>query len=246
MDLIMPDWPAPDVVQACFTTRAGGVSQGVYAGLNVGAHVGDEPAAVANNRQQLQHHLQLAQMPLWLNQVHGTDVYELLAGAYPVQPPTADAAVCRVRGAALSVMTADCLPVLFCDTEGRVVASAHAGWRGLCHGVLEKTVTGMAVEPAAILAWLGPAIGPEAFEVGDDVRQAFVGVDSSASTAFVALGGGKWLANLYLLARQRLNRIGVQRIYGGDLCTYSDRSRFYSYRRDGQTGRMTGLIWLAS
>lgn len=245
MDLILPQWPAPANVRACFTTRDGGVSQGVYQGLNLGAHVADSPEHVRLNRDLLRKHLALDSEPLWLDQVHGVDLFVLEDGALPMQAPTADAAMTRSVGRALTVMTADCLPVLFCDQAGSVIATAHAGWRSLCHGVLEKSVAAMAVNPEDILVWLGPAIGPAAFEVGDEVRQAFLQRDPLADAAFKPSGQpGKWLADLWLLARQRLNAIGVTAIYGGGLCTYTDAERFYSYRRSGQTGRMSGLIWL--
>ncbi len=247
MDLIRPDWPAPARVQAVFTSRLGGVSDGAFAGLNLGAHVADEPACVAENRRQLCEQLQLTQEPLWLTQVHGTTVYPVreAADAQPAMPPQADAAVTRLAEVPLTVMTADCLPVLFCDRIGSVVATAHAGWRGLCDGVLEQTVAAMGVPTSEILAWMGPAIGPLAFEVGDEVRSAFVAQHPAATEAFVpGTSAGKWLADLYCLARQRLNAVGVEQIYGGQLCTFSDPARFYSYRRDGQTGRMSGLIWL--
>lgn len=247
MGLIHPDWPAPGRVQAVFTTRLGGVSVGVFSGLNLGAHVEDDPACVADNRRQLREQLQLTQEPVWLTQVHGTKVYPVreAAEAQPALPPQADAAVTRLVGVPLTVMTADCLPVLFCDRAGSVVATAHAGWRGLCDGVLEQTVAAMGAPSSEILAWLGPAIGSSAFEVGDEVRSAFVAQDPAAAEAFVpGMSAGKWLADLYRLARQRLNAVGVEQIYGGQLCTFSDPARFYSYRRDGQTGRMSGLIWL--
>ena len=247
MGLIHPDWPAPARVQAVFTTRLGGVSVGVFSGLNLGTHVEDDPACVAENRRQLREQLQLTQEPVWMTQVHGTSVYPVreAAEAQPALPPQADAAVTRLAGVPLTVMTADCLPVLFCDRAGSVVATAHAGWRGLCEGVLEQTVAAMGVPASEILAWLGPAIGPLAFEVGDEVWSAFVAQDPAAAEAFVpGASRGKWLADLYRLARQRLNGVGVTQIYGGQHCTFSDPSRFYSYRRDGQTGRMSGLIWL--
>lgn len=251
MGLIYPDWPAPVQVQACFTTRQGGESLGVFAGLNLGAHVADDPAAVAANRHQLRESIHLSQEPVWLNQVHGTIVYSVdsVLAAQPAVPPTADAAVTRLPDVALTVMTADCLPVLFCDRTGTVVATAHAGWRGLCDGVLEQTVAAMGVAADQILAWFGPAIGPNAFEVGGEVRACFMQQDPAAASAFVsstlsASEDDKWFADLFLLARQRLMSAGVTQIYGGELCTYSDPEQFYSYRRDGQTGRMSGLIWL--
>jgi YfiH family protein len=251
MGLIYPNWPAPVQVQACFTTREGGESLGVFAGLNLGAHVADDPAAVAANRYQLRESLHLSREPVWLNQVHGTAVYpvDTELAAQPATPPTADAAVTRLTDVALTVMTADCLPVLFCDRAGTVVATAHAGWRGLCDGVLEQTVAAMKVPSQEILAWLGPAIGATAFEVGAEVRAHFMQQDPAAASAFVpstlsAPEADKWLGDLFLLARQRLARVGVLQVYGGQQCTFSDPQQFYSYRRDGQTGRMSGLIWL--
>jgi YfiH family protein len=247
MDLIRPEWPAPAHVQAAFTTRQGGVSQGIYQGLNLGLHVGDAAELVMQNRQQLAQQLALPATPIWLEQVHGTDV---LCAEMPLpHPPQADAAVTSTIDLPLTVMTADCLPVLFCDKAGTVVASAHAGWRGLCAGVLEKTIAAMQVAPDEILAWIGPAIGPTAFEVGDEVKAAFVAHDPQAETAFVTQKDNvaqkdKWLADLFMLARQRIRATGVSAIYGGNQCTFSDAEQFYSYRRDGQTGRMAGLIWL--
>ena len=240
MGLIKPDWPAPDNVQAVFTTREGGFSSGVYLGLNLGAHVGDDPLLVSKNRQQLQQQLGLQSQPVWLTQVHSTEI--LQAENTFTEPPVADAAITTKVGLPLTVMTADCLPVLFCDKDGTVVATAHAGWRGLCAGILEKTISAMQSAPDNILAWIGPAIGPSAFEVGDEVKAAFIAQDPEAVHAFTA-HNGKWLADLFLLARQRLNAAGVSAIYGGNQCTFSDAEHFYSYRRDGQIGRMVGLIW---
>lgn len=243
---ITPDWPAPRRVRALMTTRRGGVSQPPYDSLNLAGHVGDDPRAVAENRRILRRHL--PSEPLWLTQVHGTGVAEAGRDAAGV---VADAAVARGVGQVCAVLTADCLPVLFCDTHASVVAAAHAGWRGLAAGVIEATVRAMHLGPARILAWLGPAIGPEAFEVGEEVRQAFIEQDPLAATAFrPALPGTldeaprKWLADLYALARLRLKALGVEQVYGGSGCTYRDAERFYSYRRDGRTGRMAALIWL--
>lgn len=244
--LILPDWPAPPWVRACMTTRAGGVSGGPYASMNPAAHVGDAPAAVAENRRRLA--AMLPAEPLWLNQVHGCGV--ALAGGQTACPE-ADASVARAPGQVCAVLTADCLPVLFCDRAGSVVAAAHAGWRGLVGGVLEDTVAAMGVAPDSLLAWLGAAIGPDAFEVGEEVREAFLASHPLAATAFrPALPGTldeaprKWLADLYALARIRLAAVGVGAVHGGGLCTYGDARRFYSYRRDGRTGRMASLIWL--
>lgn len=244
MDLLIPGWPAPGHVQARVTTRRGGVSAAPYASFNLGDHVGDSAAAVAENRSILREILPAE--PLWLKQVHGSGI---VAADQAVGVPEADGSVTRQAGCVCAVLTADCLPVLFCDRRGTVVAAAHAGWRGLAEGVLEAAVAAMAVEPGEILAWLGPAIGPRAFEVGEEVRQIFMAQDSAAALAFVqntSVGAGKWLADIYLLARQRLARVGVRQVFGGDFCTHTDAERFYSYRRDGVTGRMASLIWLDS
>ncbi|MGE5028196.1 MAG: peptidoglycan editing factor PgeF [Betaproteobacteria bacterium] len=238
---IIPDWPAPSRVRALQTSRAGGVSAGPYASLNLGNHVGDDPAAVAENRALLR--ASLPAEPVWLRQVHGN----VVADADRVQGiPDADAVLARRSGSVCAVMTADCLSLLLCDQAGEVVAAAHAGWRGLAGGVVEATVQAMRVAPERLLVWLGPAIGPAAFEVGDEVRQAFMAHDPQAAKAFVANPANpqKWLADIFLLARQRLARLGVSRVYGGGLCTYTDATRFYSYRRDGATGRMATLVWL--
>lgn len=242
---IVPEWPAPPRVRSLITTRHGGVSAGVYAGLNLGDHVGDDPALVAQNRAVLR--AVLPAEPAWLRQVHGVAVADADASAGPVE---ADASTARRPGVVCAVLTADCLPVLLCDDAGSVVAAAHAGWRGLAAGVIEQTVRSMGVDPASLMAYLGPAIGPAAFEVGDEVRQVFVAADPAAQQAFTpstqhsALGTEKWLADIYLLARQRLQHLGVERVGGGGYCTHGDPQRFYSYRRDGATGRMASLIWL--
>lgn len=239
--LILPDWPLPAGVKACSTTRSGGVSLPPYDSLNLGTHVGDEVQTVQDNRQRLVVGAGLPQMPVWLEQVHGTRVVRLDG-----QTPTdlqADAVYSNVPGQVCAVMTADCLPVLFCSQAGDEVAAAHAGWRGLCNGVLEQTLAAFSAEPAGISAWLGPAIGPQQFEVGPEVRTAFIAVDAAAALAFTP-HGDKYLADIYLLARQRLQRAGVQAIYGGDRCTVSEISHFFSYRRDGITGRLASLIWL--
>ncbi|OZA28491.1 MAG: multi-copper polyphenol oxidoreductase [Hydrogenophilales bacterium 17-64-11] len=221
------------------TTRAGGVSQAPWASLNLGDHVGDDPARVAANRTRLRERLPAE--PGWLRQVHSARVVELGRDT----EREADASFTRQVGEACAVLTADCLPVLFCDRAGSVVAAAHAGWRGLAGGVLEAAVAAMQVPPDEILAWMGAAIGPQAFEVGDAVREAFVGRHPEAAAAFVPQPApGKWLADIYRLARIRLNRIGVQAIHGGGRCTFSEADSFYSYRRDGVTGRMASLIWL--
>jgi len=238
--MLQPDWPAPPGVFSRMTTREGGISRPPWASLNLGDHVGDDPRHVAENRARLRR--QLPAEPFWLQQVHSANVVE--AGSGMIE---ADAAFSRRSGCVCSVLTADCLPVLFCDRAGSVVAAAHAGWRGLARGVLEATVTAMQVPPAEILAWMGAAIGPQAFEVGDDVRQAFVSRHAEAAIAFrpaSAAASGKWLADMYQLARIRLQHAGVSSIYGGGRCTFSEADHFYSYRRDGVTGRMASLIWL--
>ena len=239
---IAPDWSLPTRVRALVTTRAGGVSLPPYASFNLGDHVGDDPSAVARNRARLR--ASLPAEPTWLAQVHGIVVADANEAS---GVPEADAVVARGSGAVCAVLTADCLPVLFCDDAGSVVAAAHAGWRGLAAGVLEATVARMAVAPSLIRAWLGPAIGQGAFEVGDEVRQAFVEGDPGAAAAFVSgTVPGKWMADLFLLARRRLSRVGVHRVEGGGVCTYADAARFYSYRRDGRTGRFASLIWIES
>lgn len=244
MKWIEPDWPAPAHIRALSTTRDGGVSEGVFAGLNLGAHVGDEMARVEANRARLQQEAVIPGPLNWLNQVHGTAVHPV-SHQYE-SAPDADAACAHGAGLACIVMTADCLPVLFCDRAGTRVAAAHAGWRGLHAGVLEASINAMGCEPAEILAWLGPAIGPQAFEVGGEVREAFIAEQVEAVNAFTpSANAGKWLADIYQLARLRLARAGVTAVYGGDYCTFSDGEQFYSYRRDGQTGRMASIIWLA-
>lgn len=239
--LIEPDWPAPRKVKALSTTRSGGVSEGVYAALNLATHVGDDPAHVRENRARLAEQLPLE--PLWLAQVHGSVVADAASACDGTQ---ADASVARTAGRICCVMTADCLPVLLCDTDGTAVAAAHAGWRGLAGGVLENSVRAMQVPPDRIMAWLGPAISQAAFEVGDEVRQAFVEHAPQAAEAFVAgRSTGKWQADLYLLARQRLAALGVTQVHGGGRCTFSEEDEFFSARRSGlQSGRQASLIWL--
>lgn len=242
MELILPQWPAPGRVRAASTTRIGGLSPAPYDTLNLAKHVGDDPGRVDANRARLDEALSLPGEPLWLNQVHGCEV----ADTETAEPGcSADAALARGPGRVCAVMTADCLPVLFCARDGSTVAAAHAGWRGLAAGVLERTVADLGVAPADVLAWLGPAIGPDAFEVGPEVREAFTAGDAGARGCFRPAGGDTWLADIFGLARRRLAAVGVSAVFGGGLCTYSDPRRFYSYRRDGVTGRMASLIWLA-
>jgi hypothetical protein len=239
--LLIPDWPAAPQVRAAFTTREGGVSAGPWASLNLAGHVGDDPVNVAENRRRLREALRLPGEPSWLEQVHGCEV--VAAGVGP-GPCTADASIASAPGRVCAVLTADCLPVLFCDVAGRWVAAAHAGWRGLVGGVLENTVARSPVAATELLAWLGPAIGPAAFEVGDEVRAAFLRDDGGAAVCFAPSPAGRWLADLAGLARRRLARAGVGWVGGGGECTHADARRFYSYRRDGVTGRMAALIWL--
>ncbi len=241
MKLIHPQWPVSGRVQACVSTRLGGVSQGVFQGLNLGDHVGDDLQAVARNRQSLTEHLALERPAQWLQQVHGVDVIQARDDG---QVRQADACWSDQPGLACVVMTADCLPVFFSD--GAKVAVAHAGWRGLVAGVLENTLA-VFDRPERVHCWLGPAIGPEAFEVGAEVRQAFCAVHAAAEQAFVPRPGvtGKYFADIYALARLRLEAAGVASVSGGDFCTLNDAENFYSYRRDGETGRMASLIWLA-
>lgn len=246
--VLRPDWPAPASVSALVTSRSGGVSLPPRDTLNLALHVGDQPAHVEQNRHRLQQLLPGGTRLQWLNQVHGTRVFNCTDPA-STDVPEADAAIARQAGQGVAVLTADCLPVLFADTGGRCVAVAHAGWRGLQAGVLENVVKQMDVPADEVLAWLGPAIGPCHFEVGEEVREAFLaeaGTDCVAVAAcFQACNqGGKWMADLYGLARSRLAAAGVQSVCGGGLCTHCEVSRFYSYRRDGETGRMASLIWL--
>jgi YfiH family protein len=265
---IRPDWPAPAVVRALITTRHDGVSAAPFDGFNLGTHVGDDPGAVQSNRMRLRQHLPAE--PRWMEQVHGVQCLHLgstaPAPASQSALPQGDAAVTRDAGVVCAVLSADCLPVLLCATDGSAVGVAHAGWRGLAGGVIESALQGLSVlgTPATqVMAWLGPAISGARFEVGAEVRAAFLDRASEDAGAFVQYrpqdatqpnatqpgatqpGGEKYLANLYALARARLRRAGVAQVYGGGFCTYMDRQRFFSYRREGRTGRMASLIWLA-
>lgn len=239
--IIVPEWPLPKGVAACSSTRIGGVSEGAWKSLNLGAHCGDNPQHVEENRQRLFTAGQLPSSPVWLEQVHGKEVLPLSDGPYSSK--RADASYSKTPGTVCAVMTADCLPVLFCNRAGTEVAAAHAGWRGLCEGVLEATVNCFADKPENLLAWFGPAIGPQAFEVGPEVREAFMAKDSQAVSAFRP-AGEKYFADIYQLARQRLANVGVTAVFGGDRCTFSEKDDFFSYRRDGVTGRMASFIWL--
>lgn len=236
-DLIIPEWPAPPNVRAFQTTRRGGVSAAPYDSLNLGDHVGDNPLNVMRNRMLLAK--LLPSEPVWLEQVHGIAVADADMDSCR---PVADACIAR-RGVCV-VMTADCLPVLLCDRQGTVVGAVHAGWRGLAAGVIEAAVEKMAVAPGNLMAWLGPAIGPESFEVGCEVRDAFVALDRNAACAFAPCGQDKYLADICKLAKMRLNALGIFDVFGGNSCTFLESGRFFSYRRDGATGRQGTFIWL--
>lgn len=240
--VMLPQWPAPARVRACTTTRSGGSSAPPFDSANFALDTGDDDAAVRNNRARLQEALRLPEPPRWLRQVHGTRVVDAARAAPGSE---ADACVSTTPGRVCALLTADCVPVLLCDRAGTCVGAAHAGWRGLAAGVLENAVRAMHAPPGALLAWLGPGIGPAAFEVGEEVRAAFLAADPGAGEAFAPSAGGRWLADLYRLARRRLAAAGVYEVHGGEHCTYSDPARFFSYRRDGVTGRMATLIWLA-
>jgi YfiH family protein len=246
-DWITPQWPAPGNVRALFTTRNGGAGEGPYATLNLGDHVGDDPETVSRNRMLLREIL--PSEPMWLKQVHGKDVLNADHDGC-VLPCRADASFSFRRDRVCAVLVADCLPILVCDQGGTLVGAIHAGWRGLATGVVERAISEMRGYGQAnprLMAWLGPAIGPNHFEVGDEVREAFIARDKQSAQAFrrhSALQPSKWLADLFVLARLSLDRAGVTEIYGGEECTFSNPERFFSYRRDGYTGRMAGLIWL--
>ena len=240
---IEPDWPALPGLHAAFTLRArGGVSHAPWDSFNLGLHVGDDARAVAANRAHLERALHLPAAPCWLEQVHGTRVVEATAGW---QVPRADAVWTAQSGRVCAVMVADCLPILLRDSEGRCMAAIHAGWRGLADGIVTKTLQRLNVwhPKRRWQAWLGPCIGPDAFEVGDDVRQAFIQRWDDSEQAFTAHDSNRWLADLALLARIQLRQQGVHEIWGGRWCTFNDPARFFSYRRDSVTGRMAALIW---
>ena len=235
-------WPAPTRIGVFSSTRQGGLSTGPFASLNLSDAAGDATSLVARNLARLTRACGLPHAPRWPRQVHGTTVVE--AAALAAAPVEADAVFTARTDLVCAVRTADCLPVLLCARDASVVAAAHAGWRGLAAGVLEATIAALPIPPAQLLAWLGPAIGPAVYEVGEEVREAFLRVDPAACAGFARSPRGRWLANLYTLARQRLLRAGVSDLYGGGLCTHSDPQRFYSYRRDGTTGRMACGIWI--
>jgi len=239
---IVPDWNVAAGVRALMTTRAGGVSSGAHAGLNLGLRCGDAVHAVLENRRRLGSLLPAS--PVWLRQVHGRGVLRAAPDAAGCAEPEADASVTTLPDTVCAVLVADCMPVFLADERGEAVGVAHAGWRGLSVGVIEATVASFPCPPARLVAWLGPAIGPRVYEVGDEVRTAFVANDAAAADAFLPTRPGHWLADLYALARRRLARCGVGRVSGGTFCTYSEPERFYSFRRDRVTGRMAALVWL--
>ncbi|WP_372966294.1 peptidoglycan editing factor PgeF [Marinobacter sp.] len=245
--VLRPEWRAPDKVKALSTTRKGGVSRPPWESLNLGGHVGDNPKHVEQNRQLLARFIGLGANKIgWLNQVHGTRVAEMTSETLN-SCPDADASFTRQKGIVCAILTADCLPVILADRKGEVVGAAHAGWRGLCDGVLENLIDAMAVDPSELIAWFGPSIGPKSFEVGPEVRAAFVERQAESVNAFTEQGArsGHFVANIYQLARLRLRRAGVSTVYGGSLCTVMDDAWFYSFRRDGQTGRMATLVWIS-
>ena len=237
---ITPDWPAPENIKAFTSTRKAGVSEGAFASFNLALHVEDNPQQVKQNRQLLFEALNLPSEPVWLEQVHGVQV---INADHADNTPQADAAFSTEKNKVCVVMIADCLPVLICNRQGTKVAAAHAGWRGLQAGVIEASIESLQENRQDILVWLGPAIGPDTFEVGDDVRQKFITEIPETVSAFTVSKPGHWLANIYELAKIRLQNMGIDQIYGGDFCTYTDQQHFYSYRRDGVTGRMASLIW---
>ena len=244
--IMAPDWPAPAGVRAAVTVRTGGVSIAPYDTLNRGTAMGGSPGAVVENRRRVRDALRLPAEPVWLEQVHGAQVVALGAIGFDAASavPRGDASVAWGPGQVCAIRVADCMPVLFAALDGSVVGAAHAGWRGLAGGVLEATVARMGVPASRLIAWMGPAIGQANFEVGNDVRAAFMATDSAAASAFVANARGRWQCDLYALARRRLAALGVAGIYGGGWCTFAEAERFFSYRRSGQCGRMAALIWI--
>ena len=238
---LMADWPAPANVCAVVCTRRSGFSSGQFSSFNMGLYSGDDQSDVWKNRHAIEQDWSLKHSPQWLKQVHGTDVAEARADQKELE---ADAVFSRTSGVPAAVLTADCLPVVFCNDSGSVVAAAHAGWKGLVNGVLEATVQSMNAETSTLMAWMGPAIGPKNFEVGPEVREQFISVNSKSAEAFVPGEGDRWFADIYQLAGLRLEAIGVTRIYGGDFCTVDQPDLFFSYRREGQqSGRMATVVW---
>ena len=243
IEIISADWPAAENIHALSTTRnlhqGVGVSEGAYACLNLAQHVEDEPAHVKENRQLLRQRLKLPEEPLWLDQVHGNNIVDVSSHL----TTSADASFSFEKNRVCAVMTADCLPVLICNRQGNKVAAVHAGWRGLADGVIEASIKSLKEKPENLLVWLGPAIGPRAFEVGEEVRQVFIDDLALCESAFKQNRPGHYLADIYQLARLRLKRMGIEAVYGGEYCTCTDTDHFYSFRRDGTTGRQASLIW---
>jgi len=240
-EFLVPDWSAPSAVKSLVTTRAGGASTSPFDHFNLATHVEDNMTDVQRNRSLLQAEAGLPAEPIWLQQVHGIQV---VRAELAEQEHIADASTTAEADVVCTIMTADCLPVLFCNQSGTQVAAAHAGWRGLANGILETTRNTFECESVDIMAWLGPAIGPQAFEVGDDVRDIYLDADPALAAVFAPGKPGKWVLDIYAAARLRLAALGITNVSGGEYCTYTDQARFYSYRRDGQTGRMASLIWI--
>lgn len=241
LDLIIPDWPAPNWIKAYTTTRVGGFSHAPYNSFNIATHVGDNLDDVSKNRQLLQKNLHLKKPIIWLEQIHGNAA---ISADHPIDSFAADAIYSRKEQTVCAVQTADCLPLLICSPNNYCVAAIHAGWKGLSNGIIESTIEALALPPSDILVWLGPAIGPQAFIVGEQVFQSFINKDQAAKLAFQSTGNKQWQVNLYKLAQQRLHKLGITAIYGGNYCTFSDKHHFFSYRRDQITGRMLSLIWI--
>lgn len=241
VECVFAEWPAPACVKTATTTRMGGSSQGRFASLNLGEGLGDDPARVRENRQRVSHVLGLPSEPVWIKQVHGNRV---INAGESTENVTADGSFSEKPGVICAILTADCLPVFLCDRKGSRVGLVHAGWRGLAAGVIAAAVNRLNMPRGSLLAWLGPAIGPAAYEVGEDVRRAFLEQDERNAEAFVPGRPSRWMADLYSLARRQLNREGVVDVYGGAFCTHGEAERFFSFRRDGQCGRMASLIWM--
>jgi YfiH family protein len=245
---LLPNWPAATKIRAYFTTRQGGFSQGPYASFNLGDHVGDEVDFVKKNRELLIQDLNLPAAPIWPNQIHGIDVIDAdnIDKNTKINMPTADAMFATKPNIVCAILTADCLPIFVCDKNASCVGIIHGGWRSLAAGIIDATVKKLPVEPKDLFIWLGPAIGPEKFEVGEEVRDQFLANSREAERAFKIINTktNKFLANIYLLATQQLNQLGIHRIFGGEYCTYTDQENFFSYRRDKTTGRMASLIWI--
>jgi hypothetical protein len=239
---LLPDWPAPESVRAAVTTRQSGASSAPYDSFNLGDHVGDKSRHVAQNRQQLITALQLPGSPLWLQQVHSTTVWQAEADS---TQRVADAIIARSRQTVCAILSADCLPLLLCSQDGDEVAAIHVGWRGLAQGIIQNTIRQLKTPAGQMMVWMGPAIGPAAYEVDQPVHERFVHHNSALASCFTRSRAGHWQMDIYAIARQILGSLGVTHIYGGEHCTYSDSDLFFSHRRDGTTGRMASLIWIS-